>query len=97
MHTPESPASQESRDTTPKVPTETPLEDPEVLLDASEILDNVQTPEGETANTSMDYTLSEEGEGDNISGSKELRKNGEGEDENNSKTAKVPLPTETTE
>ena len=87
-------ASQGTRDTTPKGPSETTLEDPQILLDASEILDNVQTPEGDAANIS-DFILSEERKGDNINGNKELRKNGDDEDENSSKRAKGPLTTET--
>ena len=87
----------ETGDTAPKGLLESPNEDLEVLLDATEIPDNVQTPEEEAANLSQYFTLSEEGEGDNISGNKELHKDGADEDENNSKRAKGPLPTETAE
>ena len=92
----EPPATHERGDTTPKGPTETLLEDQEVLPNARQIPYNVQTQEGDAANISLDYTLSEEREGDNISGNKELRKDGADEDENNSKKAKGPLQTETT-
>jgi hypothetical protein len=93
----EPPASQETGDIAPKGPTRTPPEDPEVLPNASETPDIVQTPEGEVAHISQDYTLTDEGERDNISGNKELRKDGEDEDENNSKRAKGPLQPETAE
>ena len=78
----------------PKAPQRPHSKDLEVLPNACEIPNNVQTPEGDAANTSLDYTLSEEGEGDNINDNKELRKNGEDEHDNSSKRAKVPLPTE---
>ena len=57
----------------------------------------VNTLEGDTAQVSLDYTLSEEGEGDNISGNEELRGETEHEDETNSKRPKVPLQPPTTE
>jgi len=90
------PASQETRDTAPKSSSGTPSEDPEVLPEASETPDKVNTPEGEATEISWDFTLSEEGEGDNISGNKELRKDGDDEDENTSKRAKGPLQSPTT-
>jgi hypothetical protein len=64
------PAPQETGDTTPKDPTGTLPEDPEILPEASETPNKVNTLEGEAAEISQDYTLSEEGEGDNISGNK---------------------------
>ena len=90
-------ATNKTGDTTPKGPTGTLLESPEVLPDASEIPDNVQTQEGDAANISLDYTLSEEGKRDNISDNKEFRKDGEDEDENSSKRAKGLLSSEKTE
>ena len=68
------PASQETEDTAPKGPTRTLPEDPEILLEAGEIPDKVNTPEGEAVEFSQDYTLSEDGEGDNINGKQKLRK-----------------------
>jgi hypothetical protein len=51
----------------------------------------VNTPEGDVAEVSLDYTLSEEGVEDIINGNKELRGEGEHEDETNSKRPNVPL------
>ena len=67
------------------------MQDHEELLDEVDTTDKVNTPEGDVAEVSLDFTLSEEGEGDNISGNKELRCEIEHEDETNSKRPKVPL------
>ncbi len=91
------PASQETGDTASKGPTGTIPEDQKILLEASETPDKVNTPDGEAAEISQDYTLSEEGEGENISGNKELRKEGDDEDESNSKRIKGPLQPPTAE
>ncbi len=48
------------------------MRDPEVLPDAADTKDKVNTQEGDVTKVSTDYTLLEEEEGDNISGNKEL-------------------------
>ena len=85
------PAAQETRDTAPKDPTGTSLENPEILPESGKTTDKVNTLKRDVAEISQDYTLSEEGEGDTISGNKELRNEGETEDKNNSKRANGPL------
>jgi len=84
------PGSTTSKDTLP-VPSETTEADPEILPNAGNTTNKVNTPKGGVVEVSRGYTLSEEGEGDNISGNKELRGEGEHEDETNSKRPKVPL------
>ncbi len=79
-----------SKDLLP-VPSLTTEADPEILPEAGNTTYKENTPEGDVAEASHDYTLSEEGEGDSISGNKELRGEGEHEDETNSKRPKVPL------
>ena len=66
-------------------------QDPEVLLEAADTENKVNTPEGDVAEVYLDFTLTEEEEGDNISGNKELRDDTKKEDETNSKRPKVPL------
>jgi hypothetical protein len=68
-----------------------PLADPEILPDITQTEDNVDTPVGNVADISLDYTLTDEGKGDNISGNKEKRNDGDTEDETNLKKPKVPL------
>jgi len=60
--------------------------DPEILPEARDTTTGANTPVGDVAKASLDFSLSEEGEKDNISGNKELRDEGEHDDENNSKT-----------
>ena len=55
--------------------------DPEILLEARDMTARANTPQGDVAESSLNFTLSEEGEGDNVSGNKELRGEAEHEDE----------------
>ena len=73
------------------------MHDPEELPNAVDTIDKLNTPEGDAANVSLDFTLSEEGEGDNISGNKDFRGESEHEDETNSKRPKAPLHPPTAE
>ncbi len=63
----------------------------EILLEVGIPKEKANTPAGDVAEASLDYTLSEEREGDNISGNKEIREDGDHEDKNNSKRPKEPL------
>jgi hypothetical protein len=49
-------------------PAHTSAVDPDILLEAGETTHGVNTPKGDVAEISLDFTFSEEGEGDNISG-----------------------------
>ena len=46
------------------------MQDPEVLPNAADRIDKVNTPDRDVAEVSFDFTLLEKGEGDNISGNK---------------------------
>ena len=60
--------------------------------------DNVDTPEGNVADVSLDYTLTDEGKGHNINGNKQKHNDGDTKDETNLKRPKVPLqPLKSTE
>jgi hypothetical protein len=77
-------------------PTQTELQDPEILLEVEDTTTRVTTPKGDVADASLDFTLSEEEEGDNISGNKKLRAT-KHKDETNLERLKTPLHTPTTE
>jgi hypothetical protein len=66
-------------------------QDPEVLPEVEDPENILNILEGDTAEGSIDLTLTKEGEKDNISGNKELRDHTKHEDETNSKRPKVPL------
>jgi hypothetical protein len=66
-------------------------QDPEVLPEAADIENKVNTPKGDVAEVYLDFTLTMEEERDNIRGNKELQDDTEQEDETNSKRPKVPL------
>ena len=66
-------------------------QDPEVLRDATDTENKVNTPEGDVAEVYLDFTPTDEEDGDNISGNKELRDDTNQEDETNSKRLKLLL------